>query len=164
MFNGKKIEEIMATTYEMQTEIREMNTRFARASVTGLERKIQAEKDFTILNDKLNELSTDIDVIAKGMVNIIKSNREVIANQEQLLKNQAKYIPLKKRPRKKALTNATGWTKVHDDEIVTFMEMYDAEQSITAIAGHTGRGASTVSKYITIELEKRDNEAAKTKA
>jgi len=163
LFNGKKIQEIMETIYEMRLEVREMNSRFAKVSVKRIEDAISNEEYFKKLSEKIDRAIRDIDIIAKGMVNVIKSNKEAIENQEQLLRNQQKYIPLPRKKRREPLTKATGWTKVQPDEIITFMEMYDAGESITDIAAHTKRGGSTVSKYITNEVKKRDNEAIKSK-
>jgi len=154
LFNSKKIEEILALAYESQTEIRETNNRLARGNIRRLEDMVDNKKEFADIHARL-------DVAAKQQEYIVNTLALAISNQEQLLRNQSKYIPLPKRKRKKQLTNATGWTKVQPDEIITFMEMYDNGDSITEIASATKRGASTVSIYINKELEKRENETTK---
>jgi len=137
MFNGKKIDEIMATTLESQNDIRELNRRFAKNNVNKLEDLLTSDKNFQILNDKL---------------------LEVLTNQEQIIKNQQQFIPPTKRKRKKALSNASGWHVVSEEEKVTFMEMYDLGESMTDIAVATKRTSSTVSNWIRKLLKARDEE------
>ena len=137
MFNKKKIDEIMATILESQNDIRELNRRFAKNNVNKLEDLLTSDKNFQILNDKL---------------------LEVLTNQEQIIKNQQQYISPTKRKRKKALSNASGWHVVSEEEKVTFMEMYDLGESITDIAVATKRTSSTVSNWIRKLLKARDEE------
>ncbi len=153
MFNGKKIEEILAVVYETQVEIRETNNRLSKSKVKTLEEMVQSEKKFTILDNKLNELCNDITVIAQGFVNVIQ-------NQEKLLEGQKQYIPLKRRKRKKALTQATGYTSISDAERASFLEMYNRGLSMTDISVATGRSSSAISNYIRSQVEGK-NETTK---
>jgi len=155
MFNGKKIEEIMEVVYESQAEIRETNRRLASSNVKRLEDMVDNKREFA-------NIHTRLDVVTQQQEFMVNALAALINGQEQLLKNQAKYIPLQRKKRKKSLTNATGWTTVKAAEKAQFLEMFNRGLSVTDIANQTGRSTGTVSNHL--RAMGADNETTNTKS
>ena len=155
MFNSKKIEEIMAVVYESQAEIRETNRRLASSNVKRLEDMVDNKKEFASIHARLDVLTHQQEFMVNTLSVLVKG-------QEQLLKNQSKYIPLPKKKRRKALTQGSGWTNVKAEEKAQFLEMFERGLSVTDIANSTGRSTGTVSNHL--RALGVDSEATKTKA
>lgn len=79
----------------------------------------------------------------------VEDRKQIMSLTAELTQIKNKGIVKKvKKPRKKSLRKASGWTKVTPEEAQSFVDDYAKGLSILEIANLSGRSSSTVGNWI----------------
>ena len=104
-------------------------------------------------NKKLDVLLDMVEKIDSRLIEMkiihLEDRKQIMALTAELrvMKNYT-LIKKVKKPRKKALRKASGWTNVSDAEAAGYVKDYEAGLSILEIATQANRSSSTVGNWI----------------